>query len=954
MTQTAKLAWFTFIVSCCFQLSVFAAEQSTPVYNIAVNHHQYPLQYINEQGQPDGLFVDFWRLWANKSKHQVQFVPLATDNVDSNKLSQIDFYAGILNNPHSKQEGFELSANKQQVSVQSHITSVSFEQSFYINVHREYSHIIELEDLLPYAIGVLKNSAQAFYFKQYYPALSVKVFNSPEALYQAALTKQIIAFADHDSLRKNYHQKSSLTNFYPIHKRISVLPISFAIVSEKPVERDIKLSSDISQGIALISAQELTELYQKWFGQSEKRQRLLVTYSQLKPPYIGHNVKGEPEGLLIDLWRIWSGFSGVDVDFAKVSQVQATSQLTNDHADAHIAFADRALNEKIIPIHKLYQDKVQFFISQQLDRVKHVDDLAGKTIAIAAHAPYLLDLEHKYPNIQFLPYENLADALIPTNAEELDGIVGEAQHISWLLAQANLSPYYFSIISNYLPVSFHVLTKQNNDNIRQLIVNGFEQIPNYQLIDIEHQWLTAKQNAFFQQVSKRIKLSVEQQAWLLEHPQIKVGMTTNWSPMEFVDNYGDFVGINPDVFELIAQRMGTQFTFVPYTRWQDLIAAVENKEVDMITSVSNTEERQSFLNFSESYWHMPWGIVHPVTSGKKAVLSDFSDRKVAVLSGVHVISIINKLYPAIELVEVDTIEAGYHLLQKGQVAALVTSLAPASELLKRESLITMGLSVIDNLAVDGEQIGIRKDWPELLLLVNQALASISELEKQTIIDKWFNVEINTGFEKNVVIKLAIQIGVFTVIVIAVIIFWNRRLYHEIKRRKALEIKMKHMANHDELTGLANRTLLTERINSAINFHKRQGLTLAVLFIDLDGFKHINDNYGHDVGDELLVQLTDRLQACVRESDTVARFGGDEFVLLLTGLNDKKEAAFIAEKALKVIRQPVELSIATVAVSCSIGISAFPDDGDSDTELLKVADTLMYRVKAHGKNHYIFN
>ncbi len=240
------------------------------------------------------------------------------------------------------------------------------------------------------------------------------------------------------------------------------------------------------------------------------------------------------------------------------------------------------------------------------------------------------------------------------------------------------------------------------------------------------------------------------------------------------------------------------------------------------------------------------------------------------------------------------------------------------------------------------------------MLVNQALASISELEKQTIIDKWFNVEINTGFEKNVVIKLAIQIGVFTVIVIAVIIFWNRRLYHEIKRRKALEIKMKHMANHDELTGLANRTLLTERINSAINFHKRQGLTLAVLFIDLDGFKHINDNYGHDVGDELLVQLTDRLQACVRESDTVARFGGDEFVLLLTGLNDKKEAAFIAEKALKVIRQPVELSIATVAVSCSIGISAFPDDGDSDTELLKVADTLMYRVKAHGKNHYIFN
>ena len=129
----------------------------------------------------------------------------------------------------------------------------------------------------------------------------------------------------------------------------------------------------------------------------------------------------------------------------------------------------------------------------------------------------------------------------------------------------------------------------------------------------------------------------------------------------------------------------------------------------------------------------------------------------------------------------------------------------------------------------------------------------------------------------------------------------------------------------------------------------------MLFIDLDGFKNINDNYGHDVGDELLIEVASRLKGCVRESDTVVRFGGDEFVLLLTGLHNQDEAAYVADKVLKLIQQPIKLSSKVTAnIGCSIGIAMYPDDGESDNDLLKVADSLMYEVKAAGKNHYIFN
>ena len=239
-------------------------------------------------------------------------------------------------------------------------------------------------------------------------------------------------------------------------------------------------------------------------------------------------------------------------------------------------------------------------------------------------------------------------------------------------------------------------------------------------------------------------------------------------------------------------------------------------------------------------------------------------------------------------------------------------------------------------------------------MLNKAVLTISDEESQQIYEKWFDISIETGLDKNVVLRVAAQVGVLIVIIIIIIMVWNRRLYLEIKNRRKLEKQMKYMATHDDLTGLANRVLLKDRLNTAITFHQRQKLLIAVLFIDLDGFKNINDNHGHDVGDELLIEVANRLKGCVRESDTVVRFGGDEFVLLLTGLHNQDEAAYIADKVLKLIQQPIQLSAVKATIGCSIGIAMYPDDGDSDNELLKVADSLMYKVKAAGKNHYVFN
>ena len=176
---------------------------------------------------------------------------------------------------------------------------------------------------------------------------------------------------------------------------------------------------------------------------------------------------------------------------------------------------------------------------------------------------------------------------------------------------------------------------------------------------------------------------------------------------------------------------------------------------------------------------------------------------------------------------------------------------------------------------------------------------------------------------------------------------------DITERKRNEQELRYLANYDTLTGLPNRTLLSERLGRAVVRARRANRMAAVLFLDLDRFKHVNDSMGHAAGDRMLKAAGARLRQQVRDTDTVARIGGDEFTIVLEEINDASEAERIAQSVLHAFAQPLELGDGQdVVISPSIGISLFPDHGRSPTDLLKYADTAMYQAKDRGRNTYM--
>ncbi len=177
------------------------------------------------------------------------------------------------------------------------------------------------------------------------------------------------------------------------------------------------------------------------------------------------------------------------------------------------------------------------------------------------------------------------------------------------------------------------------------------------------------------------------------------------------------------------------------------------------------------------------------------------------------------------------------------------------------------------------------------------------------------------------------------------------LIRDITQRKTAEQQIEYQAYHDALTGLANRRLFQEHLTIALALAQRRRKLVAVLFLDIDHFKVVNDSLGHSVGDELLKQISSRLKSAVREGDTVARVGGDEFTIVLQDLQRREDAAHVADKVLRTIAQPVEISGHKLYVTVSIGVTTFPDDGDDSETLIKNADNAMYRAKAEGRNTY---
>jgi diguanylate cyclase (GGDEF)-like protein len=454
-------------------------------------------------------------------------------------------------------------------------------------------------------------------------------------------------------------------------------------------------------------------------------------------------------------------------------------------------------------------------------------------------------------------------------------------------------------------------------------------------------------------------LTPEEQAWVDKHPVVLFAPERDFPPFSFVDSQGQHRGLSADILELVHEHTGLKFQAVAAATRADNLERVRKHEVDLLTSLRPTADRESYMSFTSAYVSSPAVILRRRVDRRPGDVARMADERVAVERRSALAAYLRDVAPGVGLVEVDVAADGLRALVFGEVDAAVLNLATASYLIERDRL--SGLRVAGEIGYFSTlTLGYRKDWPMLGRVLEKGLAQITEQERAGVIARWVPLSDIAWWKRPEVQRVLGAAAVGTGLLMSGLLLWNRTLRRavaqrtealqkELAERQRLEQRLRTLAEHDSLTGLMNRAALTEALRRSLALATRQKWSVAVVFVDLDNFKTINDTLGHAAGDEVLRQIAQRLGGVLRESDLLGRLGGDEFIVVAEALHDgPRNAIELTDKLMLQMKRPFLVDDQPLNVGFSAGIAIYPGDGDTPEALIANADVAMYEAKQAGR------
>jgi diguanylate cyclase (GGDEF)-like protein len=474
--------------------------------------------------------------------------------------------------------------------------------------------------------------------------------------------------------------------------------------------------------------------------------------------------------------------------------------------------------------------------------------------------------------------------------------------------------------------------------LQSALQKALDALPRRGVRALRDKWLTGGAGA-------SLALTDAERAWLDRHPVIRLASDHAWPPFETIDEQGSYQGIAADYMAILEERLGVDFVISPRRPWSEITEMLQARELDVFSMAMETEPRRAYARFTRPYVSNPMVIVTDDSVGYVNGIEGLIGRTVAIERGYASFDLLSQAHPQLQLRPYPDSLSAMLAVSRGEVFAYVGNIANLSHLVRNHG--------IANIKVSGQipfhfelAMGVRSDWPELVPILQKALDSISLDERNAILQKWISVDVEPATDPTLIWQVA---GVALLLLLGVL-YWNLMLKRMVRVRTA---QLQQQAHFDALTALPNRSLALDRLGQLIREGQREGQSSAVLFLDLDDFKKVNDTLGHDVGDHLLVKVAERLRGAVREQDTVARLGGDEFVVLLGGLRAASDAGLVAESLLGCFREAFEHDARQFRFTASVGIAVCPEDGTDSSTLLRNADSAMYHAKRQGRNTYAY-
>ncbi|MBU2023444.1 MAG: transporter substrate-binding domain-containing protein [Gammaproteobacteria bacterium] len=661
-------------------------------------------------------------------------------------------------------------------------------------------------------------------------------------------------------------------------------------------------------------------------------------------------IEGEPVGFEHDLLNLISQKTGLKFEKHIDKWTTIYNSFKNKEIDMISSISYKKYREPFtIFTSPYYNIPIMIFVKDNFGEYNGLKSLTGKKVGVLKDVFYIKELED-LGSMNLIFYDSYDDLTKDLVFGKIDALMQNLPNINHLIKK--------NLYNNIKLASELVLPNTNREDLRfgiqpgksllsSILQKSLTSISKREMEELSDKWI----GSIKEYPGGHIDLNDAEKAYINTHT-IKYCINPSGLPFEGLNEDGEHVGMSSDYYRLFEQMLSAKFELVKTKNWNQSVEFIQQKKCDMLALGMETPERKKYLNFTSHYLDVPLVVATRVDVPFINQILDLEGEKIGIIKGDAFVKILRGKYPSLKIVEVDDIYDGLDQVKNGQLFAYIDTLASIGYEFQSKYFGELKIAgkISENLRLS---IAVRKDDITLLGILQKVVNNITNERHRKIFTKWIPIK----YEQDVNYKIVWQIVLAIVIFLALMIYWNRKITKAntlLKQaQKDIEEKNKELnrlALTDNLTTLFNRRKLEELIQAEIDkgYHVDNSFCLSIL--DIDHFKEVNDKYGHQRGDSVLVEIASVLKDSLRITDYVGRYGGEEFIIIFPESSIEDVKLIIEGVRLKIAQYDFE---GIEHKTASFGLTAFKA-GDTIETVVKRADNALYEAKESGRNRVVVN
>ncbi len=777
-----------------------------PILRVA-NEDDWPPFDFSVNGEAKGVSIDFIKLIAQKVGVQLKFINGFTWNElqEKAKVRELEILTSIIKTPARSEHYL--------------FTTPYLESPTVIVTLKENNTISRLNDLFGKTVAVVKGYYQDEYLRDYFPLIRrVRVASVLDGLKEVSYGK-VDAYIGGLAVINYEINRALISNLKIVGEsgvsNIDSLDLRFAVHKDDAILRSI-----LQKGLDAVTPEEKLHIQIRWAiisGKSKEQTARLndltseeLAWLQAHPKIRVHNETdwppfnffedGKPQGLSIDYMNLVARKLGVQFEYISgPSWNEFLNMVQKKELDVMLNIVKTEDRQKYLLYTEPYALNPNVIVSRKENRYESIEDLFGKTVAFPKGFFYEEVLTKQYPHIKRLPVLSTFESLKSVSFGKADAALGENAVFHYLINKHLLTDLAVSgevNIGNPDYVNLRIGIRDDWETLHAILIKAMASISMEEMNQLRQKWLLVGAESR----KETVVLTEAEKAWLAAHKNLRLGVDPLWPPFEFFNATRVYSGIASDYIRILNEKLNINMQPVQGLNWSEVMDKARAGELDVLPCLVKTPERSKFFLFSRPY--LSYGMViltrddAPFING----IHDFDSGRVAIIKGYVTQEFLEKDYPDFTFYLANDIEEALLSVSQGTLDAFVGNLAAITYKTKELGLDNLKIAATTPYTFE-LAFGVRKDWPELVKILNKQLAAISEEERSRINAFWINVRVERQIDW---LKVGLWGGVIFMLasaIVGVVLRWNRRLAHEVAERTNAEKALKHAK---EAADAANR------------------------------------------------------------------------------------------------------------------------------------------------------